>query len=107
MSLGAKKAAPVDFAETELRAAAEAEPIRQLGYDCEREEAEVQAGREDAALELKNKSAAAAASTSPASAGASTADVDRLGLGVKKFGFGAKPAHNLAAPAPKACVVIT
>ncbi|KAH9970920.1 hypothetical protein BJV74DRAFT_866262 [Russula compacta] len=100
--LGAKKAAPVDFAEAERRAAAEAERIRQLGYDREREEAEAQAAREAAALELKNKSAAAAASTSPASAGASTADIDRLGLGVKKFGFGALPRPQTAAAAPKA-----
>ncbi|KAH9030016.1 hypothetical protein EDB84DRAFT_1669730 [Lactarius hengduanensis] len=61
--LGAKKAAPVDFAEAERRAA-EAERIRQLGYDREREEAEAQAAREAAALELKNKNAAAT-STGP------------------------------------------
>jgi ADP-ribosylation factor GTPase-activating protein 2/3 len=66
--LGAKKAAPVDFAE--------AEQIRQLGYDCEREEASAQA----AALELKNTSATTAVST-----GASSADVDKLGAGVKKL----------------------
>jgi hypothetical protein len=52
--LGAKKAAPVDFAE--------AERIRQLGYDCEHEEASVQVARDAAALELKNKSATVSAS---------------------------------------------
>jgi len=96
--LGAKKAAPVDFAEAERRAAAEAERIRQLGYDREREEAEAQAAREAAALELKNKSAA---TTVPA--GASSADVERLGMGVKKLGFGALPRAQATA-APKACV---
>jgi ADP-ribosylation factor GTPase-activating protein 2/3 len=99
--LGAKKAAPVDFAEAERRAAAEAERIRQLGYDREREEAEAQAAREAAALELKNRSAA---TTVPA--GASSADVERLGMGVKKLGFGALPRAQPAA-APKACVAFT
>ncbi|KAI9439432.1 hypothetical protein F5148DRAFT_1259840 [Russula earlei] len=100
--LGAKKAAPVDFAEAERRAAAEAERIRQLGYDREREEAEAQAAREAAALELKKKSATASMSgVSPVSAGASSADLDRLGMGVKKLGFGALPRAQQAAAAPK------
>ncbi len=98
--LGAKKAAPVDFAEAERRAAAEAERIRQLGYDREREEAEAQAAREAAALELKNKSTAA----STVSTGASSADVDKLGMGVKKLGFGALPRAQPAA-ASKTCVL--
>ncbi|KAF8470963.1 hypothetical protein DFH94DRAFT_770378 [Russula ochroleuca] len=90
--LGAKKAAPVNFAEAERRAAAEAERIRQLGYDREREEAEAQAAREAAALELKNKGAAASTSgVHPVSAGVGSADVDKLGLGVKRLGFGALP----------------
>jgi len=87
---------PVDFAEAERRAAAEAERIRQLGYDREREEAEAQAAREAAALELKNKSAA-----TNVSAGTSSADVDKLGAGVKKLGFGALPRAQ-PATAPKA-----
>ncbi|KAI0262409.1 hypothetical protein BC834DRAFT_891140 [Gloeopeniophorella convolvens] len=99
--LGAKKATPVDFAEVERRAAAEAERIRQLGYDREREEAEAQAAREAAALELKNKAAAAASvpgkSAGP-KAGGSAADVERLGMGVKKLGFGALPRAQPAAP---------
>jgi ADP-ribosylation factor GTPase-activating protein 2/3 len=82
----------VDFAEAERRAAAEAERIRQLGYDREREEAEALAAREAAALELKNKSTAAGTNgVRPVSAGAGSADVDRLGSGVKKLGFGALP----------------
>jgi len=81
----------VDFAEAERRAAAEAERIRQLGYDREREEAEAQAAREAAALELKNKSTAASTSANPVSPGVSSADVDKLGTGVKKLGFGALP----------------
>src|SRR6267142_1208725 len=96
--LGAKKAAPVDFAEAERRAAAEVERIRQLGYDREREEAEAEAAREAAALELKNKSVA-----TTVSAGSSSADVGRLEAGVKKLGFGALPRAQ-PATAPKACV---
>jgi len=91
----------VDFAEAERRAAAEAERIRQLGYDREREEAEAKAAREAAALELKNKNAAAAMSTGAkqaASSGANAADVERLGMGVKKLGFGALPSAQPAAP---------
>ncbi|KAI0293853.1 hypothetical protein B0F90DRAFT_1760632 [Multifurca ochricompacta] len=111
--LGAKKAAaPLDFAEAERRAAAEAERIRQLGYDREREEAEARAGREAAALELKNKSAtaaaaaAASASSQSVSAGASTGDVERLGMGVKKLGFGALPrAQSAGAPKVSAAPV--
>jgi len=100
--LGAKKAAPVDFAEAERRAAAEAERIRQLGYDREREEAEAQAAREAAALELKNKSTAASASgVNPVSAGVSSADVDKLGTGVKRLGFGALPRAQPAAASSK------
>jgi ADP-ribosylation factor GTPase-activating protein 2/3 len=89
--LGAKKAAPVDFAE--------AERIRQLGYDREHEEASAQVAREAAALELKNKSATMAVST-----GASSADVDKLGAGVKKLGFGAFP-HAQPVTTPKACIL--
>ncbi|KAN0111170.1 ArfGap domain containing protein [Russula decolorans] len=96
--LGAKKAAPVDFAEAERRAAAEAERIRQLGYNREREEAEAQAAREAAALELKNKSTAASTSgASPVSAGVGSADVDKLGTGMKRLGFGALPRAQPAA----------
>lgn len=95
----------MDFAEAERRAAAEAERIRQLGYDREREEAEAQAAREAAALELKNKSTAASTSSAnPVSPGASSADVDKLGTGVKRLGFGALPRAQPAA-VPKTCVL--
>jgi ADP-ribosylation factor GTPase-activating protein 2/3 len=105
--LGAKKAAPVDFAEAERRAAAEAERIRQLGYDRAREEAEAQAAREAAALELKNKSTAASSltNTKQSSTGTSAADVERLGMGVKKLGFGALPRAE-AVTAQKSCVIV-
>ena len=98
----------MDFAEAERRAAAEAERIRQLGYDREREEAEAQAAREAAALDLKNKSSAAAATSSGAKqtgtsgANNAAAEVDKLGTGVKKLGFGGMPSAQPAAP--KKCV---
>jgi ADP-ribosylation factor GTPase-activating protein 2/3 len=98
--LGAKKAAPVDFAGAERHAATEAEQIRQLGYDREHEEASAQVAHEAAALELKNKSATMAVST-----GASSADVDKLGAGVKKLGFSAFP-HAQPMTAPKVCVLL-
>jgi ADP-ribosylation factor GTPase-activating protein 2/3 len=95
----------VDFAEAERRAAAEAERIRQLGYDREREEAEAQAARETAALELRNKSTASSTSgTNPVSAGVGSADVDKLGTGMKRLGFGALPRAQPAA-ASKTCVL--
>lgn len=95
----------MDFAEAERRAAVEAERIRQLGYDREREEAEAQAAREAAVLDLKNKSAAAASTgaKNAASSGANAEDLEKLGLGVKKLGFGALPRAQPAAP--KTCVV--
>jgi ADP-ribosylation factor GTPase-activating protein 2/3 len=85
---GPRREGPVDFTEAEHRAAAEAERICQLGYDRERE-AEAQAAREVAALELKNQGTAASMSAVyPVSAGVSSADVDKLRLGVKRR-FGA------------------
>lgn len=90
----------MDFAEAERRAAAEAERIRQLGYDREREEAEAQAAREAAALDLKNKSAAATSSSAKqaGTTGANASDVEKLGTGVKKLGFGGMPSAQPAAP---------
>ncbi|KAI9450797.1 hypothetical protein BJY52DRAFT_1206091 [Lactarius psammicola] len=97
--LGAKKAAPVDFAEAERRAAAEAERIQ----------AEAQAAREAAALELKNKNVTAATSTGAkqaASSGANAADVEGLGMGVRKLGFGALPRAQTAAPKTSTAPVV-
>jgi ADP-ribosylation factor GTPase-activating protein 2/3 len=95
----------MDFAEAERRAAAEAQRIRQLGYDREREEAEAKAAREAAALELKNKSAAATSSGAKqaGTSGANAADVEKLGTGVKRLGFGGMPSKMPSAQpaAPK------
>ncbi|KAF8669679.1 ArfGap protein [Rhizoctonia solani] len=101
--LGAKKAgAPIDFEAAEKKAREEEERIKQLGYDAERE-------REEAAA--KAAAAAAAAKTtasSTPSGGAlkptagektSSADVERLGMGFGRLGFG-QVAGGPSAPAP-------
>ncbi|EIW81542.1 ArfGap-domain-containing protein [Coniophora puteana RWD-64-598 SS2] len=103
--LGAKKAvAPIDFAEAERKAAEEAERIKQLGYDREREEAEERQRKEadKAALAEKAKSfsssSAAAASAGRAVPGkvdvqkGNSQDLERLGMGFRKLGFGGMPA---------------
>ncbi|KAI0687006.1 hypothetical protein C8Q76DRAFT_803708 [Earliella scabrosa] len=95
--LGAKKAAPVDFAEAERKAAEEAERIRQLGYDREREKAEEEerarvAAEKSAAAKAKSpvtKSAPVAAAV--AAPKGSAQDMERLGMGMKRLGFGAVP----------------
>ncbi len=101
--LGAKKAAPVDFAEAERKATEEAERIRQLGYDREREKAEE---GERARLAAEQSAAAKAKSTvtksAPPVTPAVTApkgnaqDLERLGMGMKRLGFGAVPAAAAA-----------
>ncbi|KKK19703.1 hypothetical protein P175DRAFT_0534216 [Aspergillus ochraceoroseus IBT 24754] len=108
--LGAKKIGGgevIDFEEAERKAKEEAERKEKLGYDPEAEEAEAKA---------KTPSASAAAIASPTpinpsggSFGATrtsqernSSDVERLGMGMGRLGFGqtfsSKPA---AAPAPK------
>ncbi|KAI0345502.1 ArfGap-domain-containing protein [Trametopsis cervina] len=110
--LGAKKAAaPIDFAEAERKAAEEAERIKQLGYDRERERQEeeerVKKAAEDAKIALVSR-AHASSSNGKAAATAATPvqtkplgnaqDLERLGMGMKRLGFGAVP----AAPTPRA-----
>ncbi|KAI0352557.1 ArfGap-domain-containing protein [Trametes cingulata] len=101
--LGAKKAAPVDFAEAERKAAAEAERIRQLGYDREREKAEEEERARLAAESAKSAAAAKAKApvtkstpTAPAAPKGSAQDMERLGMGMKRLGFGAVPAAAAA-----------
>ncbi|KAG8744367.1 ADP-ribosylation factor GTPase activating protein, ER-Golgi transport [Ceratobasidium sp. 414] len=104
--LGAKKAgAPIDFAAAERKAKEEEERVKQLGYDAERE-------REEAAK------AAALAASAPKSVAAptpvrsattsgiggekrSSVDMERLGMGMGRLGFGAVSGGPSAAPAAK------
>ncbi|KAJ5320193.1 hypothetical protein N7508_000476 [Penicillium antarcticum] len=88
--LGAKKVAAadtIDFDEAERKAKEEAERIEKLGYDPEAEQAEAEA----------KKATAAAAIPIPASTPISPAgkshernsnDVERLGMGMGRLGFG-------------------
>ncbi|KAG1801979.1 hypothetical protein EV424DRAFT_1331538 [Suillus variegatus] len=97
--LGARKAAtPIDFAEAERKAAEEAERIKQLGYDRQREEEEERAQKE------AEKIASSQVRVKPADAvqtgtvqgkvdlqKGNSQDLERLGMGFRKLGFGAVP----------------
>ncbi|KAG6905508.1 hypothetical protein DXG01_002292 [Tephrocybe rancida] len=98
LGLGASKATPVNFAEAERKAQEDAERIKQLGYDREREAAEEKARKEAEALkkatEIGHKvtaapvrNAAPANGTAPRSAA------------FPRLGFGAIPGAGAAAAA--------
>ncbi|KZT69550.1 ArfGap-domain-containing protein [Daedalea quercina L-15889] len=104
--LGAKKAvAPLDFAEAERKAAEEAERIKQLGYDREKEakeEAE-RAATKAAASPLPSSARPQSAKLVPSSAAPSTPkgnaqDMERLGMGMKRLGFGGVPTPTTSRP---------
>ncbi|KAG8782153.1 ADP-ribosylation factor GTPase activating protein, ER-Golgi transport [Ceratobasidium sp. 428] len=105
--LGAKKAgAPIDFEAAERKAREEEERIKQLGYDAEKEREEAAA---KAALAASSKAVAAptpvrAATTGGGAGGGekrSSADMERLGMGMGRLGFGAVSGGPSAAPAAK------
>lgn len=104
--LGAKKVAPsdIDFDEAERKAKEEAERIEKLGYDPEAEQAEANAKAQKAAPSATAISSPTPISPSRAGFGATgksqernSSDVERLGMGMNRLGFGqvSKP------PAPK------
>ncbi|KAF9649431.1 ArfGap-domain-containing protein [Thelephora ganbajun] len=101
--LGAKKAAtPLDFEQAEKQAAEEAERIKQLGYDRQKEEEEEKARAQKKALELKSTPTITAkkqpvdnTDTTPQPRG-SQQDMERLGMGMKKLGFGSVPTQTPA-----------
>ena len=95
--LGAKKIAAadiIDFDEAERKAKEEAERIEKLGYDPEAEQAEADAKK--AATTAAAVPIASPIPVSPAgkSSERSSGDVERLGMGVNRLGFGqvSKPA---------------
>lgn len=94
--LGAKKVAAadiIDFDEAERKAKEEAERIEKLGYDPEAEQAEAEAKKATAAAAVP---IASPIPVSPAgkSSDRNSGDVERLGMGVSRLGFGqvSKPA---------------
>jgi ADP-ribosylation factor GTPase-activating protein 2/3 len=105
--LGAKKAVtPLDFDQAEKKAAEEAERIKQLGYDRQKEEEEEKAKAQKKALELKSTPTTTATkqpvkntNTTPQPRG-SQQDMERLGMGMKKLGFGNIPTQT---PVPTRC----
>lgn len=103
--LGAKKAVtPIDFAEAERKAAEDAERIKQLGYDRQREEEEERAQKEVeklAASQMKAKAADTAVKASTVQGKVdlqkgNSQDLERLGMGFRKLGFGAVPTASSA-----------
>ena len=109
--LGAKKIGSgdaVDFEAAEKKAKEEAERIAKLGYDPEAEEAAAESKTKAATVTEKTKIVAPTPlSPSRASFGAtkgpehSASDMERLGMGVGRLGFGQVGSAKTAAPALK------
>jgi hypothetical protein len=109
--LGAKKIGGgdvVDFEAAEKKAKEEAERIAKLGYDPDAEEAAAESKTKTAAVTEKTKIVAPTPlSPTRASFGStkgpdhSASDMERLGMGVGRLGFGQVGAAKTAAPAPK------
>ncbi|KAG0207652.1 ADP-ribosylation factor GTPase activating protein, ER-Golgi transport [Mortierella sp. GBA30] len=105
MKLGAKKTGTLSFEEAEARAKAEAERIEKLGFEA----AEEERLQNLAAEKAKAEAAKAAQNGDGSSAGArtnyyqanvadksrvSSEDVERLGMGMGRMGFGAAPSSK-------------
>ncbi|GJJ75086.1 ADP-ribosylation factor GTPase-activating protein 2/3 [Entomortierella parvispora] len=108
MKLGAKKAGTINFEEAEARARAEAERIEKLGFEAAEEERLQKIANEKARADAANAAVLGGSSGSGgAEAGArsnyyqsntanksraSSEDMERLGMGMGRMGFGAAPA---------------
>lgn len=97
----------MDFEAAEKKAKEEAERIEKLGYDPEAERAAAAASAKSSGLAEKSK-IAAPTPISPAKGfgatkghGRSESEVERLGMGVGKLGFGQVGGAKPAASAPK------
>jgi ADP-ribosylation factor GTPase-activating protein 2/3 len=104
--LGAKKAAaPIDFADAERKAAEEAERIKQLGYDRQREEEEeraIQQAKQVTQADAKAKAASSTPTITPIPGKVdiqkgNSQDLERLGMGFRKLGFGGVPTASQTA----------
>ncbi len=115
LGLGAAKTKPVDFAAAERKALEEAERIKQLGYDREREETEEKARKEAEALarsrEIGSRATAAATGTTPANGArnkfAGAAPEPQKSAAFPRLGFGAIPGAGAAAAVAAASVTST
>jgi len=110
MKLGAKKAGTISFEEAEARAKAEAERIEKLGFEAAEEERLLKLAAEKAKAEAVAQGGAQANSGMNASAArtnyyqantadktrVSSEDLERLGMGMGRMGFGAAPAAKPA-----------
>ncbi|KZT22840.1 ArfGap-domain-containing protein [Neolentinus lepideus HHB14362 ss-1] len=105
--LGAKKAAaPLDFEEAERKANEEAERIKQLGYDRQKEAEEEERRKKEAdlleaaakmkAMQLDSKNSSGSANGGLVSPRGNSIDTERLGMGMKRLGFGAVPVSATA-----------
>ncbi|KAL8637140.1 MAG: hypothetical protein Q9228_005554 [Teloschistes exilis] len=111
--LGAKKIGggeEIDFEAAEKKAKEEAERIAKLGYDPEAEEAAAAASKPRTASVSEKTKLAAPTPISPASSTTkarerTSGEMERLGMGMGRLGFGQvgakKPAGTTAAAAPK------
>ncbi|CAG8883941.1 unnamed protein product [Penicillium nalgiovense] len=95
--LGAKKVAAadiIDFEEAERKAKEEAERVEKLGYDPEAEQAEADAKKAASAAAAVPIASPIPVSPAGKSNERSSGDVERLGMGVSRLGFGqvSKPA---------------
>ncbi|KAF6759149.1 hypothetical protein DFP72DRAFT_885813 [Ephemerocybe angulata] len=114
LGLGATKAKPVDFAEAERKALAEAERVKQLGYDRQREEAEEKARKEAEAARLaKSLNNLSVNSNNATGTGTTTTTVPRKGPDPKtstafpRLGFGAIPGAGAAAAVASSNITTT
>ena len=109
--LGAKKLGGgevVDFEEAERKAKEEAERIAKLGYDPEAEEVEAKSKMRSGSI-TKDTKLAAPTPIHPAKSGAGAgkghertkSEMERLGMGVQRLGFGQVGGKAAGAPAPK------
>lgn len=104
--LGAKKAAaPIDFAEAERKAEEEAERVKQLGLDKQRQEEEEKARKQAESLAAAANAKSKATEPAPQKANgkgkvdtskAASPDLERLGMGFGRLGFGAVPSSGAA-----------
>ncbi|KIM36534.1 hypothetical protein M413DRAFT_449081 [Hebeloma cylindrosporum] len=103
LGLGASKTKPVDFAEAERKALEEAERIKQLGYDREREEAEEKVRKEAEAVRKAQElgSRASLAAAIPTANGgnkfSAKAPDPQKSAAFPRLGFGAVPGAGAAA----------